>query len=413
MLPGTILNRLIFGELVKVFLLSLGTVTGLLVTGLLTQEALKMGLSLSQIVRAIPLFVPNALPYTIPATTLFAACVVYGRLAHDNEVVAIKGAGVHLLTVLKPAVLLGLLAAGTTAALYHTVIPTAQKLLYRQLLEDPEELLYAALRRDRCLRHPNSEYAIYVREVQGKRLLDVVIKKRTRVKNPETGKDSFVGYGAIARTREARLRVELAEGKLYIDPPAGFVIYDKNTSGATASTGPIPMDLPEGFNGKDNKLRVSALTWDEIPERLAELRDDLAEAEGRRAENRRKALGIENPDLRRLVLEQDQHFEFEVKGIRRTIRNTEAEWYQRPALAAGCLLFALLGCPVGIWANRADYLSTFVVCFLPALFVYYPLFLAGTGMGKDGKLPLGLGCWLANIAVGVVAVVLNWRLLRR
>jgi lipopolysaccharide export system permease protein len=66
-----------------------------------------------------------------------------------------------------------------------------------------------------------------------------------------------------------------------------------------------------------------------------------------------------------------------------------------------------------MWANRADYLSTFVVCFLPTVFVYYPLLLAGSNMGKDGKLPLGLGCWLANFLVGAVGVALTWRLLRR
>ena len=42
----------------------------------------------------------------------------------------------------------------------------------------------------------------------------------------------------------------------------------------------------------------------------------------------------------------------------------------RPALAFGCMVFALIWCPVGMMANRADYLSTFVVCFLPTVFVY-------------------------------------------
>jgi lipopolysaccharide export system permease protein len=73
----------------------------------------------------------------------------------------------------------------------------------------------------------------------------------------------------------------------------------------------------------------------------------------------------------------------------------------------------LLGCPVGIWANRADYLSTFVICFLPTLFIYYPLLLAGSGLGKDERLPLGLGCWMPDIVIGGVAVFLNMRLLRR
>src|SRR4026208_1630194 len=92
-MPGTTLNRLIFWELVKVFLMSLGTVTGLLVTVPLFQQASQMGLSLSQVIEAIPLFVPNMLPYTIPATTLFASCVVYGRISPANEVFAIQAAG--------------------------------------------------------------------------------------------------------------------------------------------------------------------------------------------------------------------------------------------------------------------------------------------------------------------------------
>jgi lipopolysaccharide export system permease protein len=410
-MPGSILNRLIFWELVKVFLMSLTTLTGLLVTAGLIQEAARMGLSITQVIQAIPLFVPNTLPYTIPATTLFASCVVYGRLSHDNEVVAIKAAGVHLVNILKPALLLGTITTLITAALSHTVIPVSQQILYRQLLADPEELLYNMLRRDRCLRHQKLSYVIYVKDVQDRRLIDVVLKRKGKVKNPVTGKEELFGYDFVARAREATLRVDPVEGKLYLDPNR-FVIYDKNTSGATGDTGAFQMELPEGLNGKD-KLRISALTWDELPVRIGMLQTELDDTEQRREENRRQAYSHPNPDFRLLHMNQDDLFKGQVDALRRSIRNIEAEFYMRPALACGCLLFALLGCPVGIWANRADYLSTFVICFLPALFVYYPLLLAGSGMGKDGKLPLGVGCWLANTVVGVAAVVLNARLLRR
>src|SRR4029079_17330583 len=252
-MPGTTLNRLIFFELVKVFLMSLGTVTGLLVTVPLFQQAAQMGLTLRQGIEAIPLFVPNMLPYTIPATTLFASCVVYGRLSHDNEVVAIKGAGVHLITILQPALILGIITTIVTAGLYHTVIPVSQQLLFKQLLDDPEELLYNMLRRDRCLRHPNMPYVIYVKDVQGKRLIDVVLKRRAKVKDPESGKEVFFGYDFTARIHEPRLRVDQANGNLCLDPDR-VVLYDKNTKGETARTGPFDMDLPEGLNGKD-KIR--------------------------------------------------------------------------------------------------------------------------------------------------------------
>jgi lipopolysaccharide export system permease protein len=410
-MPGTTLNRLIFAELVKVFLMSLGTVTGLLVTVPLFQQANQMGLTLTQVIEAIPLFVPNMLPYTIPATTLFASCVVYGRLSHDNEVVAIKAAGVHLITILKPALLLGVITTFATAGLYHTVIPLSQQLLFKQLLDDPEELLYNMLRRDRCLRHPNMPWVIYVKDVQGKRLIDVVLKKRAKVKDPKTGQEVFFGYDFTARIHEARLRVDQNDGKLYLDPDR-FVIYDKNTVGETSRTGAFQMELPDGLNGKD-KIRISALTWDDLPVRLGLLRAELAEVLERREEMRQAAETAPRPEVRAAALKEDRMYRFQVETLERTIRNTEGEFYQRPALAVGCLLFALLGCPVGIWANRADYLSTFVVCFLPALFIYYPLQFAGGGLARDGKVPLWFGYWMANLAIGVIAVALNWRLLRR
>jgi lipopolysaccharide export system permease protein len=410
-MPGTTLNRLIFWELVKVFLMSLGTVTGLLVTVPLFQQASQMGLSLSQVIEAIPLFVPNMLPYTIPATTLFASCVVYGRLSHDNEVVAIKAAGVHLFNILKPALLLGLITTALTAGLYHTVIPLSQQLLFKQLLSDPEELLYNMLRRDRTLRHPNMPYVIYVKDVQGKRLIDVVLKKRAKVKDPKTGQEVFFGYDFTARIREARLRVDTTEGKLYIDPDRS-VFYDKNTMGETAGTGPFMMDLPDGLNGKD-KVRISAMTWEDLPVRLGQLREEFEEKLAAREANRKTGENAPHPDVRAAAQKEEIVFRFQVETLERAIRNTEGEFYQRPALAVGCLLFALVGCPVGIWANRADYLSTFVICFLPAVFLYYPLQFAGGGLSRDGKVPLWFGYWMANIAIGLVALVLNWRLLRR
>jgi len=190
---GNTLNRMIFWELVRVFLLSLGTLTGLFLVVFVVQQASLLGLSLNQIVRVVPLLVPSMLPITIPATTLFASCVVYGRLSHDNEVVALKAAGVHLYTLVRPALLLGVIATGATASLYHTTIPATQREFYEAVLADPEEVLYNQLRRDRCLRHPSLPYVLYVRDVEGKRLVDVVVKRRKKIKDAATGAEVSFG----------------------------------------------------------------------------------------------------------------------------------------------------------------------------------------------------------------------------
>ncbi|MFM8275021.1 MAG: LptF/LptG family permease, partial [Gemmata sp.] len=127
----------------------------------------------------------------------------------------------------------------------------------------------------------------------------------------------------------------------------------------------------------------------------------------------REAEARSDPFLRAQVQAEARGYKFQIDAKTRQTRNLLAEVHARPALAVSCIVFALIGCPVGIWANRADYLSTFVVCFIPTLLVYYPLLLAGTDMGKTGKVPLAVGCWAADIFMGGVGVLLTWRLLRR
>src|SRR3954467_11605286 len=114
-----IVNRMILAELVKVFLMSLVALTGMFLLAGLIQEATQKGLSPGQILVAIPLIIPNTLPFPIPATTLFATCVVYGRMSADNEVLVLRAAGVNIYHLLWPALAPGLGTTAATAAPSH------------------------------------------------------------------------------------------------------------------------------------------------------------------------------------------------------------------------------------------------------------------------------------------------------
>ena len=167
------------------------------------------------------------------------------------------------------------------------------------------------------------------------------------------------------------------------------------------------------MNGKEAKLRISALTWDELPQRIATVEEERDDAVRRRDVHQAEIDRMPDPTARIVAQSQLKQYKYQIEAKSRQARNLRAEVYARPALAVSCLVFALIGCPVGIWANRSDYLSTFVICFIPTLVVYYPLLLACTDMGKSGKLPLALGCWMADIVVGSIGLLLTWRLLRR
>ena len=417
MIPGFgKLQWMIFGELLRVFALTLIGLTGMFVIVGLVQQVAQLGLGVGQLLKIIPLFVPSTLPYTVPATTLFACCVVYGRLANDNEVVAIKAAGIDLLTMLRPAVLLGVLSASATLAISFSVIPRSFVLVQEEVMREPEEVLYNMLKRERVLgRGGKSQYSMYVRDVQGKLLKDVVIKRATRDQPKEIpnvgGRNE---YDYFARSREASIQVDLDRRVLKVKADR-WVFNDltKSTGGSSSDTQDYEIELPDIFSSKEIKTRPTALEWPELRARLAE----LAAEHGTIAANRKASAAAgeasQDPAVRTQVLNEQRHYNQQLKDNERNVRNVEYEYAIRPALAFSCLVFALIGAPVGLLSNRADYLSSFVVCFLPTILIYYPILFSGRGMGIDGKVPVLLGAWCANLAVGGGALLLVFKAIKR
>lgn len=399
---GTTIQRMIFAELLRVFSLALLTLTSLFLLAGLVAEATQRGLAPSQILNVIPLLIPNTLPYTLPSTALFATCVVYGRLAHDNEITAIKAAGVHLGRLVTPALALGGLTCAITAGLYWSFIPKSHLMLRTQVLSDVEEYLYSLLKRQGCLRHQKIDYAMWVRQVQGRRLIDVIIKQRDKTKG---------GYRTVARAREAQLHYDPANNMLRIDMPYVSTYGENDGFTANATDPSYPLPLPEGFLGTDYLRRPTDLTWPELLVRRVEIVNEILQAE---------ELARHPPPLpanSRMTPRDATEMALAWKNLHlgkvREQTQIEVELYLRPALAVGCFVFVLVGAPVGIWFSRADYLSSFVSCFLPTIAAYYPILLSGLNLSKEGRVHAGIGLWAANAIVGTGALVLYRQLLRR
>ena len=102
------IERYVMMELLRTFggLITISTLL-LLFVGIFS-ETRKYKLGILQILQIMPYFVPNMLPYTIPATLLLTVCVVYGRMAGDNEIIAIRASGITLLKLLAPLLAIGI-----------------------------------------------------------------------------------------------------------------------------------------------------------------------------------------------------------------------------------------------------------------------------------------------------------------
>jgi len=442
-----LINRMILAELVKVFLVSLIGLTAMFVVTELVQEAMRRGLSPLQTVAAIPYFIPNTLPFTIPATTLFATCLVYGRMADDSEILALRFSGMNIHRILLPALILGIFNTVWTAFLYYETIPRTRVLLREHVLADAEGVMYRLIQRDGGLRQHDIDFVLYVREVQGRDLLDVIVKKHSIDRN---------GYVQVAWASSATMRVEFREAEIFArrgnSPGPNFRAKDPeeridSNSKSEDFERPVPMPasaghelivcmyncnwvstdgklagqadylefatkLPEGVFGQETRGRPSTQTWKE----LFKYRQ---EADQMRRERVREAAALEaqsklvsGVEARRLQRKAFITREGDVRYLTRVYRGIESEMHMRPSLALGCLCFALVGCPVGIGARRGDYLGVFVFCFLPTTFVYYPVFIIGMQLSNQGRVPPTV-FWLPDLLMfGGSLFLIKWLMKR-
>lgn len=389
---------MIFWDLVRVFAISLCGLTGLFLFGGVVQEASQRGLTPGQIFYVVPLLVPNTLPYTVPATVLFACCVVYGRMAHDNEITALRGAGVHLGRLLSPAIVLSVLVSLLLTSIQYDLIPRTRQMLADRMLIDADQLVCGMLKRNGCLRLP--EYTVFVREVRGKRLIEPIIKQKSKGV-----------YSVVAHAKEASLiETDLEHDRITFFMPHCAIVGPGAEGNGTVRDQTFPVEFQSGAL-RDTAVRPMNMTRAQILAKWDEILEDRNRRDAQ-TEEIDSQLSDTHPD-REYLLKLKKDNEYHAALSKRVQRALSTESHLRPALAFGGLVFALVAVPVGIRFHRSDYLSTFVSCFLPVVMVYYPLILAGSNLAKEGRLPAWISVWIADLVAGITGTFMLRRLFRQ
>ncbi len=151
-IPWT-LERYIFREMGKTFLLSAVALTGVLGLGGGVREMIKLGeVTPGQLLRILALVLPLALALTLPVATLFSAAATYGRIAGDNEFVACKSGGINLHILFLPGIVLGLVSATVTFCLINFLVPGMLKNLDQFIAGDVGVLIQQRLKEPKGLR---------------------------------------------------------------------------------------------------------------------------------------------------------------------------------------------------------------------------------------------------------------------
>lgn len=129
------IQRMLYGELLRTFLLSIVSLNMLLmVENLLRLSKIISGMAgLPDILKIIILIQPQLLIMTIPISLLMATLLSYGRMNMDNEIVAMRGAGLSFIEISRPVIEFSLFTFIITLLMSTIIAPAGNRLLRNEL----------------------------------------------------------------------------------------------------------------------------------------------------------------------------------------------------------------------------------------------------------------------------------------
>ncbi|MGD0999344.1 MAG: LptF/LptG family permease [Candidatus Brocadiia bacterium] len=86
--------------------------------------------------------------------------------------------------------------------------------------------------------------------------------------------------------------------------------------------------------------------------------------------------------------------------------DAQSELHFRNAGSATCLIFMLVGIPLGILSRRGSFIVALAISFCIVLFIHYPLMMVGETLATDGYLAPWIAEWMANGALGCIGLAL-------
>lgn len=379
-----LLQRYILGEILRTFLFVVLGLTVLLVAVGVAQRAMESGLGPDQLLAILPYIIPSLLPFTIPAALLFTVCLVYGRMAGDQEVIAAKAAGISVLSLLAPGLLLGGLLSVASLLLTDRVIPWAVANIEREIVEAVEDVFLERLKADRQFVDKSQGITVTVNDVEGKVLIRPIFRLEQR---SDDGEVRYITLQAAEaelrldpRAQEAIIRIR--DGLIQMPGDRTIRIRDEDTRSirwnhfSAAST---PRNLP---------VRVIRAELEQLEQRVERLED-------RQIILRAMALTLARlEEYGRLTEQVDPALKVATNRGHRL--NTEI--HSRFALACSCFCFVLLGAPIAIVRANGHFLTTFLFCFGPIAVCYYPLMIGIAEQAKGGRLPVCL-LWSGNLVL--------------
>ena len=386
------------------------------------------GIPIRTVMEVFVLLLPSMIAVVVPMGVLAAVLMAFGRMAGDLEITAMKASGVGIMTTMWPLLMLAALMAGMLIFFGNHVLPDANHMA-RNLLLDIGTMKPSARILPGMFVDGIEGFTIFVDtkdDLTGE--LTGIYIKQTPASSP--ARIITAMSGRIEPMSANRMRIALADGQMHeLTAEGSYRILDfENYS--------IDLDRSEDLVRRERDTRgdreMSAAmmrsTVDSLTAETAVLRDSmvlmgreplLALAEGRppfsalvrdSSESPLGPRGWYNTSRNSLMMRASEIrmlSDRTASGIR-TMNKLDVEIHKKYSIPVACIVFVLLGVPLGLSTRQGNAGIALGVSLLFIL-VYYLFLLGGEQLADRGILPGWLTMWSANILMGGLGIYLTVR----
>ena len=324
-------NIYILKEIIPVFLIGLMVITIVL----LMDNILKMiemivnrGVSVSDILLLLLFLSPSFLIFTIPMSVLLSTLISFGRLSGDSEVTAFKASGLSLYQLFLPVSFFSIAAYLLTAFFVFYGLPWGNRGFGATLYKIAQSKANIEIK-ERVFNDMFDGLVVYVEKVpiQGEKMEGILIyDERDQGKtNTIFAREGFLSSNPSSQEVILRLfhgDIHRFDEKTHVYQKIGFNAYD------------LRLELAKAFTAIGRKLKDKEMSIEDIKEKMEDI----------------KQKGQDTTSL-------------------------DVELHKRYAFPFACIVFGLIGVPLGIQHRRSGRSYGFVF----SMFILLAYYISVTG----------------------------------
>ena len=362
-----LLDRYILKEMAVAFLLGLMVFTFVLLTNRilrLVELIVNKGVGILTVIQLFLYVLPFSLVVTIPMSVLLATLATFMRLNTDGEMLALRGAGLSLLRLTRPALFFGLGATVLTMIVSVWILPFSNQAFKNLVFEMTRRQVAVALQ-EGIFNNAFEGLTLYVEHL-----------------NPKTSEMEGV-FLVDSRNPEEQRVIVAQNGRFTSDPK-------QLRMGLTLREGSIQM------SGADHPGLYRMLTFQDYALNLdagRSLSPDPAQ----------RPLGEQELPLGELRTRAE-----ELRAQGQNYHPLIVEFHKKLAIPFSCALFVVVGIPLASRIKRGGRGLSLAISVGFAL-GYYILIVAGEGLGARGTVPEALAMWLPNFLIAASGCLLLLR----